>query len=501
MAAESNPFYHPGLEDLLPVNSSRWTRILPRTNPRNVIIGGSIRSILSKQVARELYAERIVQNQNLTEAIAALCTISNGLYIKPNKVFTPAAIAQLVQGMSPQQPAFYINNVAVTVKIDATALYHEWPTTFPVQPVNDIVTFNPDNWTAWMQTIVVGGNGLVASRDSQVCPPAIAPLPNPGEMHPWAFGPLISRNIMTGLDGAPRVNDQHLHAMEALLVVALHAPESATLRADISKQMAFGVTILTSGGNITKAKLRKIIRATCADTNMETIDVSIDEVQKGWHFLSTSWEATNRTGQDFKILFDLLQKSAINVSLRLSVLCTQTEAKMLTGIVTTVQAINRYLDFPWDDLFSMILQLTGRDEASIVATYASYIDPARVQQAEGPSGLPAAAGAQAQSGGLWSGWEFAMQEQAQGKMTIDRFSNTLYTALQLHIQVSGVQSLREYRGLQNHTIAVRGIIETWITGYVMARCAGIASQFCLASSGDGAPAPSPALASIRRVVI
>lgn len=156
------------------------------------------------------------------------------------------------------------------------------------------------------------------------------------------------------------------------------------------------------------------------------------------------------------MIFDVLGQATQPIALRLSLMCQQTEWRMLTGVVTTIRAINGFHDFSWQDLFSYIHVWTGTDEAAVVHKFAEYINPE----------AGAAAPDEDQAGGHWAGWEFALRTKPQNNLRNPKFINVLYAAVQLFIQAGGNLTLRGYAALDNAAVPGRLVIDAWIAAYI-----------------------------------
>lgn len=77
--------------------------------------------------------------------------------------------------------------------------------------------------------------------------------------------------------------------------------------------------------------------------------------------MKTGWASSL---ESFRDMFHILGQATQGISLRIGLLCQQTEWRMLTGIIMTIRAINSFQDFPWEVLFEAIKALTGNDEAA-----------------------------------------------------------------------------------------------------------------------------------------
>lgn len=351
--------------------------------------------------------------------------------------------------------ATHVQHIHMDVDIDVTGLLHEWPQNHPVVPAQGVVIIRAQNWRAWLAQIRAGT--LVANNDAQAAPNAAVPVPAANELHPWAG--YHNLDVATGLAVPQRVG-RVFPVTEVIAILAALCPAGARRRTDIMNLLVLGVTIITSRGNITQARLRRTIQAATRET-LSDIDMTRDPIIQAWDFLNANWGG-NQVGHQFQMMFEMFGRATQVIALRLGLMCQQTQWKMLTGIVTTIRAINRFQDFPWQDMFDTIAHITGNDEAATILAFANYIDPPAP-----PAGQAAAAAAPA--GGHWAGWEFALRTQNQGQFRNPMFINTLYCALQLSIQVGGNLSLRGYGALDNATVPVKGVIDTWVAAYLAQR--------------------------------
>lgn len=112
-----------------------------------------------------------------------------------------------------------------------------------------------------------------------------------------------------------------------------------------------------------------------------------------------------------------------------------------------------------EDLNNIITHLTGLNELAHVNTFADYLEPPVMLEAD----------RLAVGGGHWSGWTFALCQQTQRYMKNTAYLNLLYTALQLSNQVKLNMSLRGYKDVDSLTIQARPIIDTRVTAYLIER--------------------------------
>lgn len=148
--------------------------------------------------------------------------------------------------------------------------------------------------------------------------------------------------------------------LELVALLAVLCPSGAQCCHDIMNMLVLATTIFTSGGNITPARLRRIVQATSREL-MTEIDITRESVLQGWNFLSANW-SEQQTRREFEQVFEMLSQATQPIALRLSLMCQQTKWKMLIGIVMTIRAINGFRDFPWQNLFEYIQVLTGNGE-------------------------------------------------------------------------------------------------------------------------------------------
>ncbi|XP_073493766.1 uncharacterized protein [Phyllobates terribilis] len=458
--ARKNPFNLVGIADLLVVECSRWSRILPQCSPLpgGAPINAWLRGLLSLQIGRELQREGMIRDGDVREGIMAISAVGGALKMDPTKYLNQVSVNELIR-QSAGAAAVALDDISVPVEVDICTITNAWPADFPVQPVSNIISFDPAHWAAWLLTLVPGSTGLVATCQASNAPAGIKPVPVNGELHPWAVAMYIDVNIVTGAAMKQRVEDD-LAILELLLIIALFSRRSAARHGQIINLIVLGITIVTSGGHITNGQIRKIIK----QSNVDTVDFTREMVLKGWDFFSMHCLHGMTTGDDFRQLFQLLEATARPISLCLASLCQQTELKMLTPIVTTVRAIKDFQDFPWQELFDLIVLQTGTDELGPIQQYGAYI----ATPPSAPQPVSTAV-TDAPPGGHWAGWELIQRERPQGHMKISSFVNSLYAAIQLTIQVGGNMALRQYKVLQNHTVPLKDIIDNWIVRYVQAR--------------------------------
>lgn len=428
---------------------SQWMKLLPQRNQRGNIIHLLARGILARQHAHELRNEKVETDPDRIQAVAALSLISGSLPPLENNTYLTAA---QVQSLTVNSFGVYTINAemfTVPFTFNVSELWHTWPETFPVQPDdNGEVSINPDRWAAWLAEISAGNHRGDANtpqtkpRDSR--PPAEA-----NELHPWALAGYHNVDVHTGAAIAERTEDEPA-VLQLLSVYTLSLQQGAPRRKDIMGLLVLGVTVLTSGGSITDERLEKIITTASKETAVDNIEFTCDTVTKGWDFISVHLSSPGPTSGEVEDMFE--SESAVSLSLTMA--CQQTELKMLTGIVTTIRAVSKFTDFPWQDLSSTIKTQTGVDELAHVNTFANYIEP------EATKKEPEAAG------GRWSGWTFALRQQNRARLKNSDFPNLLYAAVQLSIQAGGTASLKKYRGLEDLTVQAQPVIDSWITAYL-----------------------------------
>ncbi|XP_039220402.1 uncharacterized protein LOC120317685 [Crotalus tigris] len=276
----------------------------------------------------------------------------------------------------------------------------------------------------------------------QGAPAAAKPVPVAGEIHPWLFGGLFNVNLADGTENTAILQDNPLWSFELLALVMVMSPQGNGFREKILANLTTAVLIITSGGNITPARLNKTLKEIRKVTGSQNIEVDRDAVIEGFHCLRALWDEQT-TEQNFEDMFTNLKTEVAKISSILGTVVEQTRNRMLTGILTVNQAIRAYEDFPWTELNEHIKRVTGKDEMAAAAAFGDTVNNSH-----------------------WIGWTYAFKTAQPGQNANRQFPNILYTAIQLQILAGGVRSLQQYQGLENMIISERNIIDAWVTQYV-----------------------------------
>ncbi|XP_065147089.1 uncharacterized protein [Paramisgurnus dabryanus] len=413
-----------------------------------------LRWLLARQQVRALAQERYVQNPDVRAAMGAISLIAGGLIQYKGNVLGENQMMELLDlcvGKEPVDRIMFQQDIEVNVN----QLFLAWPNNFPVQPnEKGLIIINRARWETWLALLVRDVDPVRSDQNVfQDAPAACNPAPQENELHPWALGGILDINTATGAAvQGPVVIPAYL---AQLIALAGAKPTSAAARQNFISALALGVTIVTSGGNITQSNLRKIITKVKHETNLDNVDFTREQVMKGWDILNNHLAPQGLSSHDFAALFAGVRTVVQPISLQLALLCDKTELKMLTGINTVIRAINSFPDFPWTELNLQIIRITGRDEMATVKRFSEYINP---QQP-----APVAQGAAA--GGHWTGWAYALRQENPGNFTNSNICNLLYTALRLCTTVEGDTSLLNYQGLSNQTIYARPLINEWVQAY------------------------------------
>jgi len=356
--------------------------------------------------------------------------------------------------------------------INADGLVHNWEDAhLPVEPRNGVLELDPVRWAEWVRLIRenVDDARLVANVPS--LPPAgTEPMPRVGELHPWAMAGLISLNVQTGLELQVRTSNVP-HLLELGAIMALVGPQGAQRQGAISNLLALGTAIVTSGGSMTAGRLRRVIQQASREMMYDGLDFTREMVQRGWDFLSLNFQDPTAVGRNFEVFFTTPSAALTPISLRLTLMCQQTDMKMLTGVVLTQKAIAGYRDFPRQDLCDLIRRVTGVPELDNLRGFLAYINPVPeyIENENNAAFEEAIVPVAGTPGGRWAGWEFAFRTTNQRNFRNATFINILYAAVQLSIMVGGQMSLRQYLGTEGHNVATRPTIDTWVTAYVNLR--------------------------------
>lgn len=166
-------------------------------------------------------------------------------------------------------------------------------------------------------------------------------MPVPGELLPWAMAGMISLNVRTGQDLPVRTTNTP-HFLELGAIMALVGPQGAQRQGAILNLVALGTAIVTSGGSMTSGRLRRIIQQAAREMMFDGLDFAREMVQRGWDFLCLNFQQQDAVGQNFQEFFATLSTALTPISLRLILMCQQTDLKMLTGVVLTQKAITGY---------------------------------------------------------------------------------------------------------------------------------------------------------------
>ncbi|KAM4051000.1 uncharacterized protein ACNLHF_020292 [Anomaloglossus baeobatrachus] len=304
--ASENPFYLPGMADLRGDSCSQWSRILPRHSP---LPGGApihswLRGLLSLQIGQELQREGMIRDRDMREAIVAINAVGGALNIDPTRCLSVHSVNELIR-QSAGADTVALGGVSVPVEVDIRTITNSWPVDFPVQPADNMISFHPAHWAAWLLTLVPGGAGLVAARKADNPPAKITPVPVSGELHPWAVPMYIDVDITTGAAVNQREGDD-LAVLELLLIISLFSPRSSARHGQIINAVVLGVTSVTSGGNIMNSEVQKIIRQARRESKVDTINFTRNMVLRGWDFFSNHCLHGMTKGDDFRQMFQLL---------------------------------------------------------------------------------------------------------------------------------------------------------------------------------------------------
>lgn len=122
------------------------------------------------------------------------------------------------------------------------------------------------------------------------------------------------------------------------------------------------------------AKVWKILITASCETIGNTLNITRDQILPGWNYLTGHWQQVQRPPADFEQMFSQIGGAFTPISLRLGLLCQQTEYRLLTGIVTTFRAIRGFRDFLWTAIFDLVYAQTGLDEYASVLAFRQYTD-------------------------------------------------------------------------------------------------------------------------------
>lgn len=108
-----------------------------------------------------------------------------------------------------------------------------------------------------------------------------------------------------------------------LLTLVVHTQEAAVARNLTTNLMVLAAAIITSGGNITNAKVWKILLTVSCETMVDTLDITWEQLLCGWDYLTGHWHNVQRSGTDFEQMFHWIGET-VTLSLQLGLLWQQT---------------------------------------------------------------------------------------------------------------------------------------------------------------------------------
>lgn len=477
MAQARYQFNLGGLNRLRGGAGSTWARMLRPVAMAGIPYSALARGLAAITVPRLLKTEGVIRDEDLRSAIGALSLVSGGLDHLADEMYltldqTREIVTTFAGGTTIQNDRFVSN-----VTIPGGGLLTGANVDIPNLPRDNMGNYslNAAHWKQWLDGVRDDTDNYRQGDNTPHGVPAGCPLrPVPGEMHPYAFAGLLDINLHDATEVPDLPRNPNLTALEVLIDTGLTQPSGAARAAEIMSMLAQGVTSITCGGALTPAKLRKIIRDVQRETQIDTIDFNKDAVVKGWDFISLHWihngQAPAISSQNFQDLFRALETEMQTISLRLSLVCKQTEYKFLTGLTIVVQSIRGFSDFPWEELNQLIKKQTGKDEMFVVLAYAQYVNGGEpptgaARQGEQPAGaaLPPA------RGGHWTGWTYNARTQNQGNFRNPCFVNLLYCSWRLQILAGGNLSMNQYQGLESMTVPTKPTIDAWIQEYISSR--------------------------------
>lgn len=440
-----NTFNISGLAEFTNVRYSRWNKVATQAAGAFMT-----RGILSVVIKKKLDEERVIKNDSHNAAIASLSIIGSHLRIAPEFCFSDLDLEKLIRSIfaKPLDPAILRNDT----QLEQNSFVFGPDAALIVPNAQGNFVFNAERFDAWMGQVFDANNPVRSQNNCPQGPPAAAkPAPVAGEIHPWLFGGLLNVNLADGTDNTAILQDNPLWSFELVARVMVMSPQGNRFREKILTNLTTAVLIVTCAGSITPARLNKTLRQIRQETGSQDIEVDRDAVIEGFHCLRTIWDGQT-TGQNFEEMFTNLKAEVTKTSLILGTMFEQTRNKMLTGIVTVNQAIRTYEDFPWAELNECIKRTTGKDEMAAAAAFGDTVNNCH-----------------------WIGWTFAFNTAQPRHNANKQFPNILYTAIRLQILAGGVQSLKQYQGLENMTISLRDIVDAWVDQYVQNLQTGVNS--------------------------
>lgn len=397
---------------------------------------------------KKLNRERVIRNNSHIAAIASLNTIGSHLQIAPEFRFSDLDLEKLVRSIfaAPVDPAILRNDT----QLEQSSFIFGPDAALIVPNAKGNFVFNAERFDGWMGQVFDASNPVRSQNNRPQSVPATAkPAPVAGEIHPWLFGGLFNVNLADGTDNTAILQDNPLWSFELVARVMVMSPQGNGFREKILENLTTAVLIITSGGNITPARLNKTLKQIRQETGSQNIEVDQDTVIEGFHCLRAIWDGQT-IEQNFEDMFTNLKTEVAKISVILGTLVEQTRNRMLTGIVTVNQAVRAYEDFPWTELNEHIKRDTGKDEMAAAAAFGDTVNNSH-----------------------WIGWTYAFNPAQPGQNANTQFPNILYAAIQLQILAGGVKSLQQYQGLRNRTISQRNIVDAWVSQYAQNRQTGV----------------------------
>lgn len=398
------------------------------------------RGIMAREQVRALREEGVIKENEKREGIASVSMIATGLGDMQSAAMSNSTITKLFDRAVNLFPVdLPMNPLQITTD---DFLYPPAIVDRVHLDDNRELSLDPTKFLGWVTLIRSKNTDYLVAENKPSAPPAKASV-SKGEIHPWMFGGISDLNIKDGTEYTGEPIPEARFYKELALILGLESPSGSARRAEILRTVAQGLSIVTSGGNMTSGRARRVSQQVSRET-MVDIDISVEVVKHGWDFLSLHWGGLGIQAGAYRDTFDVLGQDIKGISLRLSIMCDQTEMRMLTGINVVAQSLASFSNFPWNELAALIEKTIGRSERAVIERFLQTL---------------------AERENHWIGWGYALRTIVQGGNTIPNFANMMYCALQLQIQVGGNRSLREYRGLENVTIPLKPVIDAWIQEY------------------------------------
>lgn len=228
-------------------------------------------------------------------AIAALSMTAPGLELRPGTFLCDPQVMELTLN-SLGEDRVDLSRVGDVIQSSVNGFGAPWPQAFPAQPVTINITFHLNHWETWMQ--------YLEHHHAQTTGPGnitddVLPQSMVGELHLGICAVHHTRYTNRQASEPRGLGAQTVAVLALLLTLVVHTQEAAVARNFTTNLMVLAAAIITSGGNITNAKVWKTLLTTSCETMVDTLDITWEQILCGWDYLTGHWHNVQRSGTDF----------------------------------------------------------------------------------------------------------------------------------------------------------------------------------------------------------